>query len=165
MSERPGSPSAGGEEESYHQGTASMSTAGSLDDGAEFTPAPPVERQTVTEPAREIPVHAVTEVLVVGGGPAGCAAALAARRAGAEVLLVERYNHVGGLSTGGLVVWIDRMTDWSGRQVIAGFGQELLDRLPRQAVAGAPGGLWGSTDAEPVAHWRERQGAFRDTVT
>src|SRR3984885_7534540 len=165
MSERPGSPSAGGEEESYHQGTASMSTAGSLDDGAEFTPAPPPERLTVTEPAREIPVHAVTEVLVVGGGPAGCAAALAARRAGAEVLLLERYNHLGGLSTGGLVIWIDRMTDWSGRQVIAGIGQELLDRLPADAVAGAPREQWGSTDPEPVAHWRERQGAFRDTVT
>src|ERR1700733_5629958 len=165
MSERPGSPSAGGEEESYHQGTASMSTAGSLGDAAEFTPAAPPEHLTVTEPAREIPVHAVTEVLVVGGGPAGCAAALAARRAGAEVLLLERYNHLGGLSTGGLVIWIDRMTDWSGRQVIAGIGQELLDRLPADAVAGAPREQGGSPDPEPVAHWRERQGAFRDTVT
>jgi hypothetical protein len=32
-------------------------------------------------------------------------------------------------------------------------------------VAGAPQDLWGSTASEPVAHWRERQGAFRDTVT
>ena len=112
MTERRG----GSEEEAYHQGTASMSTVRALDgDDASFTPAPPVERLTVTEPAREIPVHAVTDVLVVGGGPAGCAAALAARRAGAEVLLVERYNHLGGLSTGGLVIWIDRMTDWAGR--------------------------------------------------
>ena len=87
-------------------------------------------------------------MLVVGGGPAGFAAALAARRAGAEVLLVERYNHLGGLSTGGLVIWIDRMTDWSGRPVITGIGQELLDRLPETAVAGAPRALWGSTDAE-----------------
>jgi len=39
---------------------------------------------------------------VVGGGPAGCAAAVAARRLGAKVTLVERYNHLGGLSTGGL---------------------------------------------------------------
>src|ERR1700733_13704770 len=162
MSERPGSPSAGGEEESYHQGTASMSTAGSLDDGAEFTPAPPPERLTVTEPAREIPVHAETDVLVVGGGPAGCAAALAARRAGAEVLLVERDNHLGGLSTGGLVIWIDRMTDWSGRPVIVGIGQELLDRLPADAVAGSPRALWGSTEAEDVAHWRGGRGASRE---
>jgi FAD dependent oxidoreductase len=153
------------EDESYHVGTASMSTHAAVDDA--FTPAPPPRAPlTVSEPARKTPVHAVTQVLVVGGGPAGFAAALAARRAGAsEVLLVERYNHLGGLSTGGLVIWIDRMTDWSGRPVIAGIGQELLERLPAGAVAGAPRALWGSTDAEPVAHWRERQGAFRDTVT
>ncbi len=156
---------AANEEESYHQGTASMSTAAALEHDDAFTPAPPVTERTVTEPARETPVHAETEVLVVGGGPAGCAAALAARRAGAEVLLVERYNHLGGLSTGGLVIWIDRMTDWSGRPVITGIGQELLDRLPETAVAGAPRALWGSTDADAVSYWRERQGAFRDTVT
>ena len=72
--------------------------------------------KTIFEPAREIPVFAETDVLVVGGGPAGTAAAIAAGRLGADVLLVERYNHLGGLSTGGLVIWIDRMTDWSGRQ-------------------------------------------------
>ena len=55
---------------------------------------------------------------------------------GAEVVLMERYNHLGGLSTGGLVIWIDRMTDWTGRQVIAGFASEVLDRLPADAVAG-----------------------------
>jgi hypothetical protein len=82
-----------GEEEAYHRGTASMSTAGAIDANEEFTPGPPARALTVTEPARETPVHAVTDVLVVGGGPARCAAALAARRAGAsEVLLVERYN-------------------------------------------------------------------------
>ncbi len=153
------------EEESYHQGTAAMSTAATLEDDHAFTPLAPATARTVTERARETPVHAETQVLVVGGGPAGCAAALAARRAGAEVLLVERYNHLGGLSTGGLVIWIDRMTDWSGRPVITGIGQELLDRLPETAVAGAPRALWGSTDAGAVAYWRERQGAFRDTVT
>ena len=71
--------------------------------------------QTVHEPARDVPVFAETDVLVVGGGPAGVAAAVAAARLGADVTLVERYNHLGGLSTGGLVIWIDRMTDWTGR--------------------------------------------------
>ena len=60
-------------------------------------------------------------MLVVGGGPAGCAAAVAAARLGAKVTLVERYNHLGGLSTGGLVIWIDRMSDRSGKQIITGF--------------------------------------------
>ncbi len=120
---------------------------------------------TVHEPPRETPVYAETDVLVVGGGPAGCAAAVAAARLGAKVVLVERYNHLGGLSTGGLVIWIDRMTDWDGRQVIAGFASEILGRLPQDALAGAPSEAWGSANPELVAHWRERLGAFRDVVT
>jgi hypothetical protein len=65
-----------GEEESYHVGTAAMSTDAALDDA--FTPSPPTEPRTVTEPARDTPVHAETQVLVVGGGPAQFAAARAA---------------------------------------------------------------------------------------
>ena len=68
------------------------------------------------EPARAIPVFRDCDVLVVGGGPSGTAAAVAAARTGADVVLLERYNHLGGLSTGGLVIWIDRMTDWSERR-------------------------------------------------
>jgi FAD dependent oxidoreductase len=121
--------------------------------------------RTIREPARETPVYGETDVLVVGGGPAGCAAAVAARRLGADVILVERYNHLGGLSTGGLVIWIDRMTDWSGRQVISGFATEILERLPPDAIAGAPPSQWGSTEDDAVAHWRERLSAFRGVVT
>ncbi|WP_430321313.1 FAD-dependent oxidoreductase, partial [Salmonella enterica] len=82
--------------------------------------------RTLEEPARTVPVHTECDVLVVGGGPAGTAAAVAAARLGADVVLVERYNHLGGLSTGGLVIWIDRMTDWQGRHVIRGFAAEVL---------------------------------------
>jgi len=59
---------------------------------------------TITEPAREIPVIDEADVLVVGGGTAGLPAAIAAGRQGANVLLLERYGHVGGASTGGLVI-------------------------------------------------------------
>jgi flavin-dependent dehydrogenase len=85
-----------------------------------------------------VPVFRDCDVLVAGGGPSGTAAAIAAARAGADVVLVERHNHLGGLSTGGLVIWIDRMTGWSGEPVIRGIGEELLDRLPKEAVAGPP---------------------------
>ncbi len=120
---------------------------------------------TVVEPSREIPVHAEADVLVVGGGPAGCAAATAAARLGADVLLVERYGHLGGLATGGLVFWIDRMTDWEGRQVIAGYAGDVFERLTPEMVQGPPQELWGSTDPAHVAYWKQRTAAFRDVVT
>jgi hypothetical protein len=121
--------------------------------------------KTVIEPERKVPVLAETDVLVVGGGPAGTAAAIAAARLGADVLLVERYNHLGGLSTGGLVIWIDRMTDWSGRQVIRGLGEELVGRLPKNAVAGPPRADWGSRDAATAAYWAQRTAAYHGIVT
>ncbi|MGE0224729.1 MAG: FAD-dependent oxidoreductase [Acetobacteraceae bacterium] len=120
---------------------------------------------TITEPARAVPVFRDCDVLVVGGGPSGTAAAIAAARIGAEVVLVERANHLGGLSTGGLVIWIDRMTDWSGAQVIQGIANDLLDRLPRDAVAGPPRRTWGSRDEATAAYWRERTAAFHGVVT
>lgn len=120
--------------------------------------------RTVHEPGRDLPVHATCDVLVVGGGPAGTAAAVAAARLGADVILLERYNHLGGLSTGGLVIWIDRMTDWEGRHVIRGIAEELLDRLPRDAVAGPPRAEWGSRDAASAAYWALRTAAFHGIV-
>ena len=53
----------------------------------------------LTEKPREIPVLARCEVLVVGGGPSGLSAALGARRAGADVILCERFGCFGGVIT------------------------------------------------------------------
>ena len=58
----------------------------------------------VFEPAKELPVFHETDVVVVGGGPAGFAAAVAAARAGSRVALVERYGSLGGLFTNGMVL-------------------------------------------------------------
>lgn len=63
-----------------------------------------------TEPSREIPISAETEVLVVGGGPAGFGAALHAARMGRKTMLVEQYGAVGGVATTGI------MSHWTGRQ-------------------------------------------------
>jgi len=52
-----------------------------------------------TEPSREIPVAAETEVLVVGGGPAGFGAALHAARMGRKTMLIEQYGAGGGGAT------------------------------------------------------------------
>lgn len=119
----------------------------------------------VTEAARDIPLHARCDVLVVGGGPSGIAAAVAAARQGAHTILLERHNHLGGLSTGGLVIWIDRMSDWNGQLVIRGFAEEFLARLPVGARTGPAPSLWGARDAATASWWAARTSAFHGIVT
>ena len=53
----------------------------------------------VTEPERKLPVAGAYDVVVLGGGPAGIAAAACAARGGAPTLLVERYGFLGGMGT------------------------------------------------------------------
>ena len=120
---------------------------------------------TYHEAGRDVPVYHRCDVLVVGAGPSGTAAAIAAARAGADVVLLERYNHVGGLSTGGLVIWIDRMTDWEGRQIIRGIAAEIFDRLPPDAVAGPARAIWGSRDPGLASWWAARTSAFHGIVS
>ena len=54
-------------------------------------------RNRAAEPARQIPLYGEYEVVVLGGGPAGIAAAVAAARAGRRTLLIERYGFLGGM--------------------------------------------------------------------
>lgn len=121
--------------------------------------------RTMQEPARSIPIHTECDVLVVGGGPAGTTAAIAAARLGADVVLLERYNHLGGLSTGGLVIWIDRMTDWNGQHVIRGIAEEMLSRLSIDKIAGPSRQDWGSRDTAKTSYWSLRSAAYHNTVT
>ncbi len=112
------------------------------------------DARTVREPARETPVLAETQVLVVGGGSAGVSAAVAAAREGADVVLVERYGQLGGLATGGLIILLLTLDDGLGRQVVGGLCQELTDRLTRRNAALAPPrGHWNSADPELVKHY------------
>ena len=62
-----------------------------------------VGQERIVEPAREVPIAGRSEVLVVGGGPAGVGAALAAARTGARTTLVEHYGFLGGMWTAGLL--------------------------------------------------------------
>ena len=55
--------------------------------------------RTIEEPARQVPVYGEYDVAVLGGGPAGIAAAVAAARAGRRTLLIERYGFLGGMGT------------------------------------------------------------------
>lgn len=115
----------------------------------------PASYPVLREPAREIPVRHEAEVLVVGGGSAGVAAAVAAARQGADVLLVERYGYLGGLATGGLIILLLTLDDGRGRQVIAGLCQEATERLAaRGAAFFPPQEEWGSEDRDAVERVR-----------
>lgn len=81
---------------------------------------------------KDVPVAAAADVLVVGGGPAGLAAAVASARSGAQTILVERYGFLGGNLTAGLVG--PCMTSYSldgTQQLIKGVFEELVLRMER----------------------------------
>jgi hypothetical protein len=83
--------------------------------------------KTVTEAARQVPVIAEVDVLVVGSGPGGLAAALAAARTGVRTMLVERFGCLGGNIT---VVGVESIA-WYRREKTVdceGIGIELEQR-------------------------------------
>ena len=97
--------------------------------------------RTIAEPSRETPVFGAYEVIVLGGGPAGIAAAAAAARAGRKTLLVERYGFLGGAGTAaGLSAFCGLHANVHGehRQVVHGVAAEILDRLEKKGGLNTP---------------------------
>src|SRR3990172_269987 len=106
-------------------------------------------------PSQRVPVVARCDVLVVGGGSAGLAAAIAARGQGADAILVERYGYLGGLASGGLIVLLLPLDDGAGRQVVGGLCQELVERLKaRNACFYPPSSEWGDPNQELIERYR-----------
>jgi len=93
--------------------------------------------RTVELAAIDCPVVAESEVVVVGGGPAGVAAAVSAARSGVSVTLLERYPALGGLASGGMVLVLDDMIN--GQEItVTGIVSEYVDRLLQLGLAVLP---------------------------
>ncbi len=108
----------------------------------------------VMMPAREIPRFHETDVVVVGGGPAGFAAAVASARAGAKTALVEASGSLGGLFTNGmvLIVLATGVRAESGKWNLVTRG--ICEEFMRRARAA---GRWMSTQEDPAndsRHWQ-----------
>jgi len=115
--------------------------------------------KTIVEAAREVKIFTEADVVVVGGGPGGHSAAMAAARNGAKTVLVERYGHLGGMATGGIVIQIPHMSDGTGEQHIAGLCQEWIDRLEHiDGVLVPKREEIGSRDEKLVSYWRRFMG-------
>jgi len=120
--------------------------------------------QTLHEPARNVPVVAEAEVVVLGGGPAGIAAATAAAQTGASTLLLERYGFLGGMGTAAMVTnfcGLHAGSNGEVSQVIHGVADSILDRLkavdglaPWHLVPG-PDGLKTGAQAYDTAAFKE----------
>ena len=108
-------------------------------------------KDAVREPARETPVHGEYEVVVLGGGPAGIAAAASAAGAGRRTLLVERYGFLGGMGTAaGVTNFCGLHANVHGdvRRVVHGIADELLDRIDRLGGLNEPHVVLGRTMAQ-----------------
>lgn len=86
----------------------------------------------------QVPVVADTDVVVVGGGSAGVCAATSAARNGASVTLLERYHHLGGMASGGMVLVLDDMVNEGNEVVTTGLVSEYVDRMAKQDGAVFP---------------------------
>lgn len=93
--------------------------------------------QTIRETNTVIPILDQVDVLVVGGGPAGVAAALAAARRGARTCIVEQFNCLGGVATSGGHNHISQYNAWNDRSqhIVGGIADEIRLRMLARGFA------------------------------
>lgn len=101
----------------------------------------------------ELPVVADCDIVVVGAGPAGHAAAVAAARNGASVTLLERYHHLGGMASGGMVLVLDDMVNEGNEVVTTGIVSEFVERMEKQNGAVYPPSEECQTNWEMWQKW------------
>ncbi|WP_340022096.1 FAD-dependent oxidoreductase [Paenibacillus sp. FSL K6-1096] len=82
----------------------------------------------ITVPQAEVPVSCEVDVLVIGGGAAGIAAAISAAEGGASTMIVEQRGYLGGMGTVALVPAFCPYTD-KVKPIIRGLGLKLMERM------------------------------------
>ncbi len=97
----------------------------------------------------------VYDVIVVGGGVAGIAAAVSAAREGGKVLLLEKQVNLGGLATSGLISWYEPLCDGNGNQVVFGIAEELIKLAVRDCFDCLPK-RFGGTEKSGMRPGRDR---------
>lgn len=118
---------------------------------------PQATRAALAVAWQQLPIAKRVDVLVIGGGPAGSAAAIAAAREGARTLLVEQHGFLGGMGTAALVpAWCP----FSDREkcIIRGIGYEILQEMKAHMPHVAPDALdWVPIDPERLKVIYERR--------
>src|SRR4030081_298391 len=112
---------------------------------------PNLPLKTIPDPARQIPLYGEYEVVVLGGGPAGIAAAVAASRAGRRTLLIERYGFLGGMGTAAGVTnfcGLHANVYGEAHRVVQGVASDLLARIDRLGGLNAPHLILGKIFAQ-----------------
>lgn len=110
--------------------------------------------QVINVPARTIAVVDRSDVVVVGGGPAGISAAVSAARNGATVTLIERYPYLGGLASGGMVLVLDDMVN-ELEITVKGICFEMIERMKRWDLCVTP------TDRDRLIEFRDTPEAWQ----
>ena len=112
--------------------------------------------QCYTEPARELPVLGDYDVVVCGGGPSGCAAALAAARHGATTLLLEKDGYLGGATVSQIVAVILSTNGVDFQGVWHEYIRGLQRRDAVRPFNHTPGHISSAVDPEQVKYvWDE----------
>jgi len=115
-----------------------------------------MSRETLTAPEERLPVVEEADLVVVGGGSAGTAAAVTAARAGLRTVLVDDSPFLGGMSTGGAVgtfcgfYYRERSGDLV--RLAGGFPAEVADRLAARGMCYGPV-PFKTTAAVPYVPW------------
>jgi len=108
----------------------------------------------------EIPVRGNYDVIVAGGGVSGVAAAIASRKEGFRVLLIEKLAFLGGLATQGLITFFVPMCNGRGKQIVKGMANDFLQLATQYGYDDIPED-W--KNGEPKTETKQRLRSHYDT--